>query len=377
MNKNIKHVLLSAWLFTLPSMALLPSMTFAHGDESHDVAPAVAVGNSPQRLPNGSVLLPKPSQRQLAVRTIVAEQKDSPQTVELSGKVIADPNASGRVQPTLSGRLEAGPKGLPSLGQKVQKGELLAYVKPATNPIDRANQSAQASELRANKAVAEKRLARLQQLEGTIPQKDIESARYELQSLTERLSTVGASLSSTESLFAPASGVIASVNAVPGQVVDAREVLFEIVDTSKLRIEALAYDTQLAGNIASANASTTAGNAISLEFIGAGGLLREQAIPIQFKIKPSDKPTFLSVGQPVKVLVQTNTKITGIPIPALAVVKNASNQDIVWVHGEPEIFIAKVVHFVALDGANVTVTDGLKVGDRIVVQGASLLNQVR
>lgn len=372
MKNNIKHLLLGGCLLVLPSLVL------AHGDENHDAAtPAVAVGNSPQRLPNGSVLLPKPSQRQLAVRTIVAEQKNSPQTVELSGKVIADPNASGRVQPTLSGRLEAGPKGLPSLGQKVKKGELLAYVKPATNPIDRANQSAQASELRANKAVAEKRLARLQLLEGTIPQKDIESARYELQSLTERLSTVGASLSSTESLFAPASGVIASVNVVPGQVVDAREVLFEIVDTSKLRIEALAYDTQLVSNIASANASTTAGNAISLEFIGAGGLLREQAIPIQFKIKPSDKPTFLSVGQPVKVLVQTNTKIRGIPIPALAVVKNASNQDIVWVHGEPENFIAKVVHFVALDGANVTVTDGLKDGDRIVVQGASLLNQVR
>ncbi len=372
MKKNIKYILLGAYLVILQSLA------FAHGDENHDAAaPAVAVGNSPQRLPNGSVLLPKPSQRQLAVRTVVAEQKDSPQTVELSGKVIADPNASGQVQSTLSGRLEAGQKGLPSLGQKVQKGELLAYVKPATNPIERANQSAQASELRANKAVAERRLARLQQLEGTVPQKDIESARYELQSLTERLSTVGASLSTTESLFAPASGVIASVNAVPGQVVDAREVIFEIVDTNQLRIEALAYDTQLVSNIALANASTSAGNSIGLDFIGAGGLLREQAIPIQFKIKPSNKPENLSVGQPLKVLVQTNSKITGIPIPAAAVVKNASNQDIVWLHGEPENFIAKVVKFVALDGANVTVTDGLKVGDRIVVQGASLLNQVR
>lgn len=372
MKKNIKNLLLSVLLLTFPVLVL------AHGDENHDAAPAVVVGNSPQRLPDGSVLLPKPSQRQLVIRTIVAEQKESPQTVELSGKVIADPNASGRVQPTLSGRLEAGTKGLPSLGQAVRKGELLAYVKPATNPIDRANQSAQASELRANKAVAEKRLARLEQLEGTVPQKEIESARYELQSLTERLSTVGASLSSTESLFAPASGVIAGVNAVPGQVVDAREVIFEIVDTNQLRVEALAYDTQLVSNIATAKASTSTGVSIGLNFIGAGRLLREQAIPVQFKIQSENgKPVQLSVGQPVKVLVQTNSKITGVPIPAAAVVKNASNQDTVWVHGEPENFIAKVVHFVALDGANVTVTDGLKTGDRVVVQGASLLNQVR
>ena len=371
MKKNLNHLLIALLL-------ALPALVLAHGDDSHDEAPAVAVGNSPQRLPDGTVLLPKPSQRQIGIRTILAEQKESPQTVELSGKVIADPNASGRVQPTLSGRLEAGSKGLPSLGQAVRKGELLAYVKPATNPIERANQTAQASELRANKAVAEKRVARLEQLEGSVPQKDIESARYELQSLTERLSTVGASLSSTESLFAPASGVIASVNAVPGQVVDAREVLFEIVDTNQLRIEALAYDTQLVGNIATAKASTSSVSSISLSFIGAGRLLHEQAIPVQFKIQSeSTKLNQLSVGQPVKVLVQTNSTITGVPIPAAAVVKNASNQDIVWVHGEPENFIAKVVHFVALDGANVTVTDGLKAGDRVVVQGASLLNQVR
>jgi hypothetical protein len=372
MKNNLKNALFIALLLALPPLVL------AHGDESHDTAPVVAVGNSPQRLPDGSVLLPKPSQRQIGIRTIVATQKESPQTVELSGKVIADPNASGRVQPTLSGRLEAGAKGLPSLGQMVRKGELLAYVKPAANPIDRANQSAQASELRANKAVAEKRVARLEQLEGTVPQKEIESARYELQSLTERLSTVGASLSSTESLFAPASGVIVSVNAVPGQVVDAREVLFEIVDTNQLRIEALAYDTQLVSNIKTAKASTSTGVSIGLSFIGAGRLLREQAIPMQFKVQPeSSKLVQLSVGQPVKVLVQTSSSITGVPIPAAAVVKNASNQDTVWVHGEPENFIAKVVHFVALDGANVTVIDGLKSGDRVVVQGASLLNQVR
>ena len=371
MKKNLNHLLI-ALLLALPTLAL------AHGDDSHDEAPAVAVGNSPQRLPDGSVSLPKPSQRQIGIRTIVAEQKESPQTVELSGKVIADPNASGRVQPTLSGRLEAGPKGLPSLGQMVRKGELLAYVKPTTNPIDRANQSAQTSELRANKAVAEKRVARLEQLEGSVPQKEIESARYELQSLTERLSTVGASLSSTESLFAPASGVIASVNAVAGQVVDAREVLFEIVDTNQLRIEALAYDTQLVSNIATAKASTSTGGSISLSFIGAGRLLREQAIPVQFKIQSENTNSVqLSVGQPVKVLVQTNRTIKGVPVPAAAVVKNASNQDIVWVHGEPENFIARIVQFVALDGANVTVTEGLKAGDRVVVQGASLLNQVR
>ena len=38
----------------------------------------------------------------------------------------------------------------------------------------------------------------------------------------------------------PASGVIASANVVAGQVVDARELVFEIVDPSRLRVEASA-----------------------------------------------------------------------------------------------------------------------------------------
>ena len=60
-----------------------------------------------------------------------------------------------------------------------------------------------------------------------------------------------------------------------------------------------------------------------------------------------------------------------------AVVKNPSNQDIVWVHTGPEVFEARPARTVALDGAHVSVVNGLKAGDRVVTQGAPLVNQVR
>lgn len=353
----------------------------AAAHEGHDDAPAAPVASGPQRMPDGSIWLPKPSQRQLAVRTMIAEQASLPQTVELAGKVLMDPNAGGKVQPMVAGRIEPGPKGIPALGQAVRKGEVLAYVKPAVGALERANQTAQAAELRANKALAEKRFSRLQQLEGSVPQKEIDAARSELQSLTERLGAVGASLSAAETLTAPAGGVIATANAVAGQVVDAREVLFEIVDPERLRIEALAYDAQLAAGIDTALASPAPGVSLPLELIGAGRLLREQAIPIQFRLRAEkgqkEAGAQLSVGQPVKVLVQTKTRVTGVAVPAAAVVKNAGNQDIVWIHGEAERFTPRTVRFVPLDGARVTVVDGVKPGERVVVQGAPLLNQVR
>lgn len=85
----------------------------------------------------------------------------------------------------------------------------------------------------------------------------------------------------------------------------------------------------------------------------------------------------LSLGQTVQVLVQTKRLINGIVLPATAIVRNAANQDMVWVHAEALRFIPKTVRTAALDGAHVVVQDGVLAGERVVVQGASLLNQVR
>jgi cobalt-zinc-cadmium efflux system membrane fusion protein len=172
-----------------------------HGEEA-----ASAGGNSPKRQPDGSVFLPKPSQRQLGVRTVVAEEKALPKTVELTGRVVADPNAGGKVQPTQAGRIEPGPRGLPQLGQAVRKGETLAVVRASNAAIERANQVAQTAELKANLDLARKRVARLEQLEGTVAQKDVDAARAEADSLAQRLAAVGASVNATEALVAPGVG---------------------------------------------------------------------------------------------------------------------------------------------------------------------------
>ena len=164
-------------------------------------------------------------------------------------------------------------------------------------------------------------------------------------------------------------------------MVDAREVLFEIVDPARLNVEASLFDAALLSNMAAASASPSAGINIALTFIGAGRTLREGAIPVLFKTaapksgSPTNTP--LVVGQPVKVLVQTKSQVKGFAVPAGAVVKNASNQDMVWVHTDAELFVPRPARVVALDGATVSVVEGLKAGDRVVTQGAPLVNQVR
>ena len=343
-----------------------------HGEES---VPA-ASGNAPKRQADGGVFLPKLSQRQLGIRTVAVEEASLPKAVELTGRVVADANAGGKVQPTQAGRIEAGPRGLPTLGQAVRKGEVLAVVRASTSAIERANQQSQSTELQSNLDLAKKRLARLEQLEGTVPAKDIEAAKSDVSSLQQRSAAIGASLVALEALVAPVSGVIASTHVVAGQVVDAREVLFEIVDPNRLSVEASAFDAALVGNIASASIASTQGN-VALQFAGAGRTLREGAIPLLFRTKPGKGTLHLAVNQPVKVILQTKEVVKGFAVPTSAVVKNTSNQDMVWVHTGAETFVPRTVRVVPLSGSMMSVTNGLEAGDRVVSQGAPLVNQVR
>ena len=98
---------------------------------------------------------------------------------------------------------------------------------------------------------------------------------------------------------------------------------------------------------------------------------------MQVLIKRRDRERHLAVNQPVKVILQTKEVVKGFAVPTSAVVKNTSNQDMAWVHTGAETFVPRTVRVVPLSGSMMSVTNGLEAGDRVVSQGAPLVNQVR
>jgi cobalt-zinc-cadmium efflux system membrane fusion protein len=372
---SIRHFSLGALALALGLALSFNTPALAGPGHDHGDGPAAPSANGPQRLPDGSVFLPKPAQRQLGVRTLPTEAAALPRSFELNGLVVMDPNAGGKVQPLNAGRIEPGPRGLPNPGQAVRQGEVLAYVVSSAAPIERANQAAQLAELRAAKSLADQRVARLKELADTVPRKDIEAAENEAQSLVARIAALGTGVAPREALVAPVSGVIASAHVVAGQVVDTRELLFEIVDPARLRIEALAFDAAIANDIGSASIAIGAAR-VPLKFIGAARSLREQALPLVFR---AEGPALaaMAVGQPVRVFVQSKAQVQGIAVPVASLMRNPANQTIVWVKTAPERFEPRVVTTAPLDGVRVAVTSGLQAGDRVATQGATLINQVR
>lgn len=342
-----------------------------HGDEPAVPRPAAA----PQRLPDGRVALPKPAQRQLGLRTRPVTSASHPLSVTLHALVAADPEAAARVQALNAGRIQPGPRGLPGPGQAVRRGEVLAHVLSSASPLERAGQAAQLAELDAARALAERRLARVRELADTVPRREIEALELELQGLDARRSAARRGLEAREALIAPVDGVIASAAVFSGQVVDARELVFEIVDPRRLRLEALSHDPALAARVVGARIEW-GGQARTLRYLGAAPRLREQALPLYFRLdEPAGAP--LALGQLLPLQVQTRERVQGLALPSAALVRNPANQTIVWVKTAPEQFAPRTVVVEPLDGATVVVTRGLEEGDRVVVQGATLLNQIR
>lgn len=366
---------MKAQAFLMATLLAVATPLWAGEGHSHGEAPAQTNGNGPQRLPDGSVFLPKPAQHQLSVRTLVAKDGELGRTVELAGRVAMDPNAGGKVQSTIAGRIGAPGGGLPVLGQNVRKGQVLAYVVASAAPMERSSQAAQLAELRAAQALAARRLSRLKELSDTVPRKEIEATESEVASLAARASAVSGGLGAREALVAPLTGVIAAASVVLGQVVEPRELAFEIVDPTKLAVEATTFDPELPANIGSASMAV-GGETVPLRFTGAARSLRDQALPLNFRAH-AEVLSRLAVGQPVKVFVHTRAFVRGFPLPSSAVMKNASNQNIVWAKTAPEKFEPRIVNVEPLDGVNVAVTQGLKAGDRVATQGATLINQVR
>jgi len=83
-------------------------MVFAGSFAFAQTAPATVIRDVAQRLPDGRVFAPKPAQRILAIRTEPATEADHRRSLELPGRVIPDPNASGFVQTAVRASVRTG-----------------------------------------------------------------------------------------------------------------------------------------------------------------------------------------------------------------------------------------------------------------------------
>lgn len=373
--KQLRRAPVAVLTLVIIGPLLLPVPAKSQAAVNLPSVPATMATDVPQRMADGSLFVPKATQHLLSVRTIVTAAEKAPRTVQLVGTVIADPNSFGRVQAARPGRIEIPDGGLGHVGKRVVKVELLGYLLPYIEAADKANIESQIAEAEARIVKLRTILSRYNERPGTMPQVKVDEVEGELNALLRKRAELQPSLVVREEIRAPVSGVISVANVVAGQIVDAREVLFEIVDPARFWIEAIAHDASATKNISAAFAVTNSGEKLPLEFVGLGLSLKQQAVPLTFKVAQTSSD--LSIGKPVTVILQSSVEVIGIVLPASSVVRSSSGLSIVWVKTEPERFEPHTVRHEPLDGQRVVITAGLKSEVRVVTDAATLLNQIR
>jgi multidrug efflux pump subunit AcrA (membrane-fusion protein) len=374
--------LVLAWACTNPASAMPAGPGHSHGpdDVTVDVAPDSQPPDSPRRLADGSLFVPKPAQRVLAIRTAITAASEIAVTTRVFGRIIADPTASGRIQAGIQGRIVPGDKGLFVVGQHVERDQIVCSVVPILNPVDNANIVQQLSqidgEMRQINQTAEQ--AASGEIAPLSP-RDEQAMKLDLMSLKQRREGISLVMNDRESLRiplrSPSTGIIAISNVLAGQIVESKDILFEVIDPKRIWVEAAAFDMDVVNDLAGAIAVTDAGKTYQLTFIGRAPRLRQQAIPLNFRI--DDPDASLTVGSPANVYIQGHKMRSAVVLPQRAITTTASGQSIVFEHVSPEHFIPVIVRTEDVDGTNAVVLAGLVPGMRVVTDGAGLLGQIR
>ena len=347
-----------------------------HADEPAAPLPAAAAGGRPARLADGSVFVPKPTQRLLELRTVRVEESDAPRSLRLAGELVGDPRASAVVQTLQGGRVAGEGGSWPVLGARVRRGQVLLRLTPSGSGSERASSAAEAARVDSELTQARADLARLEGLAGVVSRAEVETQRSRVASLVAQRTALRTSLSTGgERLVAPIDGVIASIDARPGMVVSPGETLLTVIDPARMSVEALAFEPVAAGGILRASVALRDGPALEARLAGVGAQTRGGAVPVRLDLV-SVAPGLVA-GQPVTVFLERASSARGLLLPSAAVIRAPNGERIVFEKVAAERFVPRAVRIEQVSADRVVVLAGIAPQARIVVRGAHLVGQIR
>ena len=352
-----------------------PQSAEASQKNTAQVLSSLALTDRPSRAPDGSITLPKSTQRLFSVATQSAKMRPVGASYEMIGQVIVNPNASGQIQSFQAGRIEALPSGMPFVGMEVTKGQAIATLRPTLSRVDQNTLLGDAVGVAVQIRNLERQLAFYTDFP-LIPfrERRLEAVRVELEGLRKRYDLATSAMKLPVSLTSPINGVIGSVNITPGQIVDARETLVTIVDPSQLIIEASAVGFPAESKVLSASAISASGQTYKLKHMSSSPNLRSQFYSLYFEIEGGSE---LRANTPVNVIIESGQMAESVVVPRESATRTSNGEWIVWQKVGAERFVSRQINMKPLNGDEIIINAGVSPGNLIVVSGANLLGNIR
>ncbi|MGQ0508760.1 MAG: efflux RND transporter periplasmic adaptor subunit [Myxococcaceae bacterium] len=318
------------------------------------------------------------------IRTAAIETAVLPVTVDLTGEVSADPDASAQVSLPVAVRVvEVHFKE----GQRVKAGDVLVVAESPELARARAALSGAQAKARTAAAnakrlasLAEKGLAAGQELSAAAG--EAESAEAEERAARQTLTAFGAiaqSKSARLSLTAPIDGFVLSRDAVVGQNLPAEHMLARIARFERAYFLARVFEKDL-GRLKQGASAEVRLNAYPDEvFVGTvetvGRQLDASARTVVARILLTDANDRLREGLFGTARIAMNEEATGParPVVPLVAVTQIARRNVVFVQQADGDFEVHPVELGHSAGGRVEVLSGLRAGEQVVVDGVFTL----
>jgi membrane fusion protein, heavy metal efflux system len=287
---------------------------------------------------------------------------------------------------------------LPRIGDSIVRGRHVADVEQQFPASEKLQLAATTIELQANIEQAQQEvdlkrteLNRAQELYdgGAIPQKQLQSAQFELKQAESKLEAArrskeqyDAAQSSINSqsrraaITAPISGTIIAADATLGQQVETAKSLFTIADLSTVWIEAAVHERDLSKLRGVREAEIGIPVSEGRPFIGRvvtiGNLVdpENRTVPVIFSAE--NRRGILKLGMFVEAHIPIGPPAKALLVPSSSVLSEEGAYS-VYVETEPGVYRRKTVQLGQRTDAMVVITSGLEKGERVVSVGAASL----
>jgi membrane fusion protein, heavy metal efflux system len=341
--------------------------------------------------PNPSVQVTPALSARISIEPVEFTQNTD--TLRLPGRVALDEHRVARIGPSISGRVV---EIKAFIGRNVRKGEVLAVL----NSTELSN--AQANYLKAKTQMGLQRLAvdRARRLfnegiisEATLKEREggLAEAEVEVRAVADQLGIMGMSdaaierltqtglISSITSVTATLSGTVIERHISVGTIAEISDELFTVADLSQVWVAAEAPEQDAhvvqVGNRVEVHIPALPQQHFIGKIVFVADTVHPETRTVTMRMQVDNPQRTIKPGMLADMLIKRSTDSV-LTIPAQAVLREA-DKDHVFVEVDKDRFTLRPVILDADQDGRRRVLSGLTVGERIVVEGAFHLNNVR
>ncbi len=348
--------------------------------------------------PDGSIRLSPQQVRANAILTARPRQETLAPSIAVIGRVQAQPGREAEIAPPFAGRLISSGASIPTVGTSVKRGQILVELEQLLTAPERTQYASQVTQAEASATQAQQEvdlrsveLDRAKQLfnGGAIPQKQYQTAEFNLRQAESRLQSAQKSIAQFQALLsqgsqgprrvpilAPISGTVVTSDLTLGMQVDPAKNLMRIVDLSTVWVQAAVPESELGATRKVGRAEVTSpavpGRIFQATLVTVGPLVDavNRTVPVIYRVNNSDAS--LKVDMTAEVRIPTGAPMPVLLIPASAVLYGAG-QSLVFIEQQPGSYQRRNVITGESRGTEVIVRSGLNPGEKVVSVGAETL----